>query len=134
NFFSLLGVSPLAGRLFDEQDDTPGKDHVAVLSASAWAAHFGRDPSAIGRSVSLNGATYTVIGVLPQNAAFPADGEVWLPLSLLDQPTQQSRVWHSVRVLGRLRSGVTLNAARADMETIAQRIAASYPATNRNES
>ena len=133
NFFSLLGVSPLAGRLFDEHDDTPGKDHVAVISASAWAAYFGRDPDAIGRSVSLNGTTYTIIGVLPSNAAFPADGEVWLPLSLLDQPTQASRVWHSVKVLGRLRPGITLTAARADMHTIAQRIAAAYPATNRNE-
>ena len=133
NFFSLLGVSPLAGRLLDEHDDAPGKDHVAVISASAWAAYFGRDPDAIGRSVSLNGTTYTIIGVLPNNAAFPADGEVWLPLSLLDQPTQASRVWHSVKVLGRLRPGITLNAARADMLTIAQRIAAAYPATNRNE-
>jgi len=134
NFFSLLGVSPLAGRLFDQQDDNPGKYHVAVISASAWATYFGRDPKAIGRAVTLNGTTYNIIGVLPQNAAFPADGEVWLPLSLLDQPTQQSRVWHSVRVLGRLRSGTTLNAARADMQTIAQRISATYPATNRNES
>src|SRR3569833_2038119 len=133
NFFSLLGVSPLAGRLFDQQDDNPGRDHVAVLSASAWATYFGRDPGAIGRSVSLNGTSYTVIGILPQNASFPADGEVWLPLSLLDQPTQQSRVWHSVRVLGRLRAEVTLPAARADMQTIAQRIAAAWPATNRNE-
>ena len=133
NFFSLLGVSPLAGRLFDQQDDNPGKDHVAVISASAWATYFGRDPNAIGRTVSLNGTNYTIIGVIPQNAAFPADGEVWLPLSLLDKPTQQSRVWHSVRVLGRLRPGVTLAAARADMQTIAQRLAAAYPATNRNE-
>jgi predicted permease len=134
NFFSLLGVSPLAGRLLNEQDDTPGKDHVAVLSASAWATYFGRDLNVIGRSVSLNGTTYTVIGVLPQNASFPANGEVWLPLSLLDQPTQASRVWHSVKVLGRLRSGVTLSAARVDMLTISQRIGAAYPATNRNES
>ena len=134
NFFSLLGVSPLAGRLFDEQDDSPGKNHVAVLSASAWSAYFGRDTKAIGRAVSLNGITYTIVGVLPQNAAFPADGEVWLPLSLLDQPTQQSRVWHSVKVLGRLRPAVSINAARADMLTIAQRIAAAYPATNRDES
>jgi predicted permease len=134
NFFSLLGVSPLAGRLFGQQDDTPGKDFVAVLSASAWAAYFGRDPNAIGRSISLNGQTYTVIGVLPQNAAYPADGEVWLPLSLLDQPTQASRVWHSVKVLGRLRPGITLSAARADMQTVAQRLSTTYPATNRNES
>ncbi len=133
NFFSLLGVSPLAGRLFDDQDDITGKDHVAVLSASAWQTYFGRDPGAIGRAVSLNGTNYTLIGVLPSNASFPADGEVWLPLSLLDPPTQQSRVWHSVKVLGRLRPGVSLSAARADMQTIAQRLSAAYPATNRNE-
>jgi predicted permease len=133
NFFSLLGVSPLAGRLFDNQDDIIGKNNVAVISASAWQTYFGRDPNSIGRSVSLNGATYTIIGILPSNAAFPADGEVWLPLSLLDQPTQASRVWHSVKVLGRLRPGASLSAARADMQTIAQRLSAAYPATNRNE-
>lgn len=134
NFFSLLGVSPLVGRLFDEQDDTPGKNRVAVLSASTWQTYFGRNPGAIGRPVSLNGTTYTIIGVLPPGAAYPADGEVWLPLSLLDQPTRASRVWHSVNVLGRLRPGVTLAAGRADMQTIAQRLSSSYPATNRNES
>jgi predicted permease len=133
NFFSLLGVSPLAGRLFDNQDDIIGKNNVAVISASAWQTYFGRDPNSIGRSVSLNGATYTIIGILPSNAAFPADGEVWLPLSLLDQPTQASRVWHSVKVLGRLRPDTSLAAARADMQTIAQRLSAAYPATNRNE-
>jgi len=133
NFFSLLGVSPLAGRLFDDQDDITGRDNVAVLSASAWQTYFGRDPRAIGRSISLNGTSYTVIGVLPSNASFPADGEVWLPLSLLDQPTQSSRVWHSVKVLARLRPGISLSAARADMQTIAQRLSAAYPATNRNE-
>ena len=133
NFFSVLGVAPLAGRLFDEQDDLTGRDHVAVLSASAWQTYFGRDPRAIGRSVSLNGSSYTVIGVLPSNSAFPADGEVWLPLSLLDQPTQTSRVWHSVKVLGRLRPGISLSVARADMQTVAQRLSATFPATNRNE-
>ena len=133
NFFSLLGVKPLAGRLFDEQDDTPGKNHVAVLSASAWQSYFGRDPKIIGRSVSLDGTAYTIIGVLPSGAAFPADGEVWFPLSLLDQPTKESRVWHSVKVLGRLRPSASLSAARADMQTIAQRLAITYPATNKNE-
>ncbi len=133
NFFSLLGISPLAGRLFDDQDDITGKNNVAILSASAWQTYFGRDPRAIGRSLSLNGTNYTLIGVLPANASFPADGEVWLPLSLLDQPTQESRVWHSVKVLGRLRPGTSLSAARADMQTIAQRLSATYPATNRNE-
>jgi len=133
NFFSLLGAPPLIGRTFTEQDDISGANHVAVLSAAAWQQYFGRDPDVIGRSVPLNGASYTIIGVLQPGAAFPAGGEIWLPLSLLDQPTQASRVWHSVNVLGRLRPAVTLAEAKADMQTIASRLASAYPATNRNE-
>lgn len=132
NFFSLLGISPLIGRMIDEQDDTPENDHVAVLSASAWQRYFGRDAHVLGRNIALNGTSYTIIGVLPQGVSFPADGDVWLPLSLLDQPTRISRVWHSVNVLGRLRPGVGFPQAKADMETVAQRLAATYPATNRN--
>jgi len=133
NFFSTLGVSPLLGRVLNEQDEKPGSDHVAVLSATAWRRYFGGDASVVGRSIELNGANYTVVGVLPPGAAYPAEGEVWLPLSLLDKPTQASRVWHSVNVLGRLRSGVTLAEAGTDMRTIAARLSAAYPATNRLE-
>lgn len=132
NLFSLLGIYARIGRVIDEQDNRPGNDHVALLSESAWARYFGKDPAVLGRSVSLNGASFTIIGVLPVGAAFPSDGEVWLPLSLLDQPTQESRVWHSVKVLGRLRPGVGLPQARADMQTVSARLAAAYPATNRN--
>jgi predicted permease len=132
NFFSLLGVSPIVGRMIDENDDNSGRDHVAVLSATALQRYFGKDPAVSGRSVALNGTSYTIIGVLPAGAAFPADGEFWLPLSLLDQPTKVSRVWHSVKVLGRLRPGVPLSQAKVDMLTIAQRLAETYPATNRN--
>jgi predicted permease len=133
NFFSTLGVSALTGRLIDQQDDQPGHDNVAVLSASAWQRLFGSDPKIIGRAITLNGAADAVIGVLPQGAAYPAEGEVWLPLSLLDKPTQQSRVWHSVNVIGRLRPDVGLTQAQADMQTIAHRLSATYPATNRDE-
>ena len=132
NFFSLLGISPLIGRMINEQDDTPASDHVAVLSSSAWDRYFGRNPGAVGRNIDLNGAIYTVVGVLPPGAAYPTEGEVWLPLSLLDHDTRVSRVWHSVNVLGRLRPGVGLPSAKADMQTIAVRLAAAYPATNRN--
>lgn len=134
NFFALLGISPLIGRVISEHDDAPGSNHVALLSASAWQRYFGRDPGIIGRSVNLNGASFTVIGVLPPGAAFPAEGEVWLPMSLLDQATRTSRVWHSVRVLGRLRPGVSLPQAKADLHTVSARLAATYPATNRNVS
>ncbi len=132
NFFSLLGVAPQIGRVIGEQDDKPGSDRVALLSASAWERYFGKDPGAVGRSVSLNGTAFTVIGVLPPGAAYPSEGEVWLPLSLLDQETRASRVWHSVRVLGRLRAGVGLSEARTGMQTVAGRLAAAYPKTNRN--
>src|ERR1700735_2202077 len=76
NLFSLLGVSPLLGRTLNEQDEKAANDHVAVLSASAWERYFGRDPSAVGHTVDLNGASYTIVGVLPQSAAYPADGDV----------------------------------------------------------
>lgn len=133
-FFSVLGVSPLLGRTLNEQDDQPGRDHVAVLSAAAWERYFGRDIGVVGRTVALNGSAFTIIGVLPANAAYPAEGEVWLPLSLLDQATQASRVWHSVNVIGRLHPDVGLKEATADMRTVATRIAGAYPATNRNVS
>jgi predicted permease len=130
NFFSLLGAAPQIGRTFVEQDDAAGSNHVAVLSSEAWQRYFGRDPNVLGRAVDLNGDSYTVVGVLAPGAAYPAEGEVWLPLSLLSKPEQASRVWHTVNVLGRLRPGVSLVEARADMQTVAARLAQSYPATN----
>ena len=133
DFFSVLGVHALAGRLLNAQDDQAGRDAVAVISAEAWRRYFGGDPNVVGRSVDMNGASFTVVGVLPEGAVYPAEGEVWLPLSRLDAATRDSRVWHSVKVLGRLRAGVDLPAARVDVQTVAGRLAAQYPATNRNE-
>jgi predicted permease len=132
SFFSVLGISPLIGRMINEQDENAGSDHVAVLSASAWDRYFGRDPGVVGHNVDLNGTSFTVIGVLPPGAAYPAEGEVWLPLSLLDHDTRISRIWHSVNVLGRLRLGVELRGATADIQTVAARLAATFPATNRD--
>jgi predicted permease len=134
NFFSVLGVSPLIGRTLNPQDDLGGGNHVAVLSSVTWQRYFGADRTIIGRSIELNGSAYTVVGVLPARAGFPATGEIWIPLAFLDQPTQASHVWHSVRVLGRLKAGVSLSAARVEMRTIANRLALASPATNRDES
>lgn len=71
----------------------------------------------MGRNVDLNGTGYTIVGVLPPGAAYPTEGEVWLPLSLLDHDTSVSRVWYAVNVLGRLRPGSGLPSAKADMQT-----------------
>jgi predicted permease len=132
NLFSLLGVAPLIGRTFVEHDDTPNANHVVVLSAEAWQRYFGGDHGILGRNIDLNGVSYTVIGVLPPGAAYPAAGEFWMPLSLTDKETQNRRVGHTLDVLGRLKPDVNLAEARADMQTIAARLAQTYPATNRN--
>src|SRR5580698_8481989 len=112
NFFSLLGVSAQLGRTLNPQDEVAGSDHVAVLSDAAWQTWFGRDISALGRSIDINGASFTIVGILPAGASFPAEGDLWLPLSLLDTPTRNSHVWHSVKILGRLRDGVDIASAR----------------------
>jgi predicted permease len=132
NFFSVLGVTPFLGRTLEDRDDTSGAPRVAVLSDLAWRRYFGGNPGIVSQTIELDGSNYTVVGILPPRADFPAQGDVWLPLALLDQPTQASRVWHSVRVIGRLRAGISLTAARTEMQTIAGRIAKENPATNRN--
>jgi predicted permease len=132
NLFSLLGVAPLLGRAFVEQDDTPNANHVVVLSTDAWQLYFGGDHGILGRNIDLNGVSYTVIGVLPPGGAYPTAGEFWMPLSLMDKESQSRRVGHTLDVLGRLKPGVDLAKARADMQTIAARLAHAYPATNRN--
>jgi predicted permease len=132
NLFSLLGIAPILGRTFVEQDDTPNGNHVVVLSAEAWQRYFGKDRGVLGRDIDLNGASYSVIGVLPPGGAYPATGEFWMPLSLTDKVMQTRRVGHTLDVLGRLKPGVDLGEARADMQTIAARLAQVYPATNRN--
>jgi predicted permease len=132
SLFSLLGVTPSLGRTFVEQDDNPNANHVVVISAEAWQRYFGADRTIIGRNVDLNSVSYTIIGVLPFGSAYPATGEFWMPLSLMDKESQASRVWHTVNVLGRLKPGIELGQAQADMQTIATRLAEVYPATNRN--
>jgi predicted permease len=132
NLFSLLGVAPLMGRTFVEQNDTSNANHVVVLSAEAWQRYFGGDHGIVGRTIDLNGGSYTVIGVLPPGAAYPTAGEFWMPLSLMDKDSQTRRVGHTLDVLGRLKPGADLAGARADMQTIAARLAQAFPATNRN--
>ncbi len=134
DLFSLLGVAPLMGRTFVEQDDTPNANHVVVLSAEAWQRYFGGDRGILSRNITLNGVSYSVIGVLPPGGAYPTTGEFWMPLSLIDKESQIRRVGHTLDVLGRLKPGVGLAGARAEMQTIAARLAQDYPATNRNVS
>ncbi len=126
NFFPLLRVDALLGRTFTPEEDTPGNDRVIVLEHGFWQRRFGGDPAIIGETVSLSDNPYTVIGVMPSGFAFP-DGTVdlWTPLAIAANPRKRGS--HYLRVLARLKSGVTFEQASADMHNIAKQMEQDYP-------
>jgi len=128
-FFPTLGVTPIAGRWFLPAEDQPGGDRVVVVSYGMWQHRFGGDPKLIGRQLALDGETFTVVGIMPPNVTFPRDAvELWIPYAL--NPQQADRISHFLRVIARLKPGVTLEQARAEMSAIARRLEQAYPATN----
>ncbi len=128
----MLGVPPLVGRTFVPDDDRPGT-HVVLLSYSLWQRRFGSDRSIIGRAVTLNGESYTVIGVMPRGVHLPGYGnwndELWVPVAFTNEETTQ-RGSHFLDVIARIKPGITLKQAQAEMETIAARLAKEYPKYN----
>jgi macrolide transport system ATP-binding/permease protein len=130
-FFHTLGVQPMLGRDFRQGEDKPGGAKIAMLSYGTWMTRFGGRRDVIGQGVSLNGDPYTIVGVLPKNFAFAPRGgaEFWVPL--LDRSgCEQRRSCHNLDGVGRLRSGVTVAQARADLKKIAAQLAAQYPNSN----
>lgn len=130
-FFETLGVQPLLGRTFDRADEQVAQPQVVVLSEGLWRRRFSAQTGLLGKTVSLGGREMTVAGVMPASFDFPAQTDLWLPIPLLN-PGAQSRTGHWLRVVGLLRPGVSLRAAQAGIDTIAGRMAAEYPATNKS--
>ena len=130
NVFTLLGVPAALGRTFASDEDQTGREHVAVLSDALWRRRFNRDPGIINRNVTLNGESFTVIGVMPPNFFFPErEVELWTPWAM--EPGQaEGRGDHYFRLVARLKSGVTREQANAEAESIAARLASEYPKTN----
>jgi putative ABC transport system permease protein len=129
NFFSLLGVEPQLGRGFTPEEDKPGI-RVVILGHAMWQRRFGGDPGVIGRAINLNGEVYTVVGVMPPNFQFPTGkDQLWVPIAF---PADEAayRGAHYLEVMARLKPGVTLQQAHAEMETIAARLEKQYPETN----
>ncbi len=130
--FETLGVPPLVGRTFQADDFKAGRDHVLVLGYSLWQRHFGGDPSIVGRSTTLNGESYTVIGVMPRPFRFTpfwaTKSEMAAPLDLTARATQ--RGGNSLRVFARLKPGISLAQAQAEMNAICRRLEQAYPDTN----
>ncbi len=136
NIFPLLGVSPLHGRLFESDDDIPGGPAVALLNYGTWMRRYGGDPAVVGRSIRLNGQPYQVVGVLPESFSLPrevlptlgvvADGEVMLPLPL-GAEAATIRIREDYNILGKLKAGVSVEEAQAEMDGLTARLREDYP-------
>jgi putative ABC transport system permease protein len=130
NVFSLLGVQPAFGRTFSSEEDQVGHEHIAVLSDALWQRRFNRDANVINRNITLNGESFTVVGVMPPKFFFPErESELWIPWAM--EPDQASgRGDHYLRVVARLKPAITIERANAEVESLAARLAADYPRTN----
>ncbi|MGB8474102.1 MAG: ABC transporter permease [Candidatus Acidiferrum sp.] len=129
----LLGVKPLLGRLFVAGEDQKGAEHEVILSYGLWQRRFAGDPKVVGKAITLDGEPYTVVGVMPRAFKFApfwaTHAEMWVPNAFGDRI--HSREGNSLRVFARLKSGVTLSQARAEVATITARLEQKYPGTNR---
>jgi putative ABC transport system permease protein len=126
DFFGTLGVQPMLGRTFTPEEDKPGQSHVVVLSNRFWQEHFGSNRDIVGRTITLDGASYSVIGVMPPSFRFPDYALMWTPLGWTDQE-KAVRGNHNDQVIARLKPGVDLKQAQAEMNTISSRLAQQYP-------
>ncbi len=126
DFFSVLEVRPLLGRLFTADEDQPGHGNVVLLSYRFWQSHFGSNPDIVGHNIHLDGQAYLVAGVMPQHMRWPEYAQMWTPMAWTDQE-RAVRGEHHYQVIGRLQPGVNFEQAQAEMSTISNRLAEQYP-------
>jgi putative ABC transport system permease protein len=130
--FQLLGMKPAVGRSFATDEDQPDKNHVAILSAGLWERSFGRDPNILGKTVLLDGGSFTIVGVAPSTFQLPtSQSELWIPYT--PEPKDflpSNRGVHELHVVARLKPGMSREQAQSEMRIIAQRLARQYPDTN----
>jgi putative ABC transport system permease protein len=129
NFFDVLSVSPAAGRIFSPGEEQPGADQVAIVSHGFWQRRFAGDPRLLGGPISVNGRSYSIVGIMPNDFDYPVPVELWVPLALTPEE-KGDRAQLSLQVLGRLKEGVTLDQARATLAGFSRRLAQDYPKTN----
>ena len=127
--FEALGVQPIVGRTFRPSDDEEGtKSRFVVLNERFWRTRFGGDPSVVGREIRLDGMPFTVVGVVPQPAQLVGDASIWASIPLRANPN--GRAPRVLQVVGRMKPGVTLEAANTDLDTIAHGLAREFPQFN----
>jgi len=132
-FFEILGVNPVLGRLFTADEDRLGTTRVVLIGGGLWQRKFGSSPDIVGKTLMLNGESYTVVGVIPRSFHLDAVNlddikDIYIPIGQYADPLFQQRDVHEgMRAIARLKPGVTLAAARADMDGIASELASEYP-------
>jgi putative ABC transport system permease protein len=129
SLFALLGVQPIQGRTFTAAEEQPGNDAVVLLSYGLWQRRFGSDPQIIGKTLTINARSFTVVGVMPPDFQFYRPADVWAPLAFTPQEAGRRTAGNMI-VLARLKPGVTMAQAQADMTGVARRLEQQYPATN----
>jgi putative ABC transport system permease protein len=130
-FFDALGVAPRLGRVFTADEEPAGRDGVVILSYGVWRQRFGADPKIIGQSLTLNGKPKIIIGVMPEGFQYPALSTMWAPLGF-DNEARERRDLHRLRVIARLKDGITVERARSDFQAIGKRLADAYPFFNKD--
>lgn len=135
-FFDVMEVKPLLGRFFTPEEQVDGKDYVAVLTYALWQRRFAGDPNIVGKTITLSARPYTVIGVLPANfhslprGLLPAPAEFYRPVA--EQPNDKERGSRHLRAVARLKLGVSLARAQAEMNLIAKQLASEHPQSDAN--
>ncbi len=126
NFFSVLGVEPIYGRVFYPQEDQPGHNNEIILSYKLWQSRYGSDPTVTGRTIDLDGAPYLIVGVMGPKMIMPSFAQAWAPLGLTAAQAAV-RGEHHYFSIARLKPGVTIAQAQAEMNTISRRLEQAYP-------
>jgi putative ABC transport system permease protein len=125
NLFDLLGVQPLLGRTFRPEEDAPNVETAVIVSYGVWQRRYGGDPRLVGRTIQVGGTPRTVVGVMPKGFRFPETGELWTPMSL--DPAKNTRTDYFLTAFARLKDGVTLSQAAAEMQAAFAGIQRKYP-------
>jgi predicted permease len=130
DLFAVLRARPLLGRTFAPDEESPGKNKVAVLGHRFWRSRLGSEPGVVGKTIRLGGESYTIVGVMPAGFGFPRWADLWTPLAWSDAE-RQVRGMHDYRAVARLKPGVTVAQAQAEMDSISRRLEQRYPADNK---
>lgn len=128
DYFKVMGVTPIRGRAFTAEDDRPGATPVAIISYAFWQKYFAGDQAVVGRTVALDDSAFTIIGVMPEDFAHQGPPPLWIPIGPMNWKDRDVRIGGNV--IGRLKPGVTVEQARADINAVARQLAQEHPTAN----